>query len=126
MHSSMKSLVAIFSGFMLVVLLSVATDSLFFSRTETTVPDGRLAIALAYRCLYAIAGAYVAAQMAPSRPVLHALILGAVGMALAIAGAIILWDRGQHWYPVALIVTALPCAWLGGRLQVEVDRRLSS
>jgi hypothetical protein len=124
MHDSMKSLVAIFSGFMLVVLLSVATDSLFFSRTVEAVPDGRLAIALAYRCLYAIAGAYVAAQMAPSRPVLHAFILGAIGMTLAIAGAIIMWDRGQNWYPVALVVTALPCAWLGGRLQVEVDRRM--
>ena len=25
---------------------------------------------------------------------------------------------GPHWYPVALIVTAIPCAWLGGKLRV--------
>jgi hypothetical protein len=22
-------------------------------------------------------------------------------------------EFGPHWYPVSLIVTALPCAWLG-------------
>ncbi len=25
---------------------------------------------------------------------------------------------GPHWYPIALIVTALPTAWLGGKLRV--------
>lgn len=125
MHSSMKSVVAIFSGFMLVVLLSVATDALFFGRTETGISDQRLSLALAYRCLYAIAGSYVAAAMAPNRPLVHALVLGGVGVALAIAGAVMNWDRGQHWYPLALIVTALPCAWVGGRIHAEIERRLS-
>jgi hypothetical protein len=125
MHESMKSTVAIFAGFMVIVLLSVATDAVFFARVETGIADSRLAVALAYRCLYAVAGAYVTAQMAPRRPVLHALILGIVGTALAVAGAAVMWDRGQHWYPLALIATALPCAWLGGRIQVEIDRRAS-
>lgn len=123
MHDGMKSVVAIFSGFMLVVLLSVGTDALFFSRVEENIPDARLALALAYRCAFAIAGAFVAAQMAPRRPMLHALILGAIGMALAAVGGWIMWDRGAHWYPLALVITALPCAWLGGRLQAELDRR---
>ncbi len=30
------------------------------------------------------------------------------------------WDRGPefgpHWYPLALVATALPCAWAGGLL----------
>lgn len=125
MHSSMKSVVAIFSGFMLVVLLSVATDALFFGRTETGISDQRLSLALAYRCLYLIAGAYVAAAMAPSRPLIHALVLGVVGVALASAGAVMMWDRGQHWYPLALIATALPCAWVGGRIHAEIERRMS-
>jgi len=37
-------------------------------------------------------------------------------------GAVVTWNRGPafgpHWYPLALIVTALPCAWLGGKLRV--------
>jgi hypothetical protein len=48
----------------------------------------------------------------------HALVLGAVGLALSLAGAIVTipMDLGPSWYPIALVLTALPCAWLGGVL----------
>jgi hypothetical protein len=48
----------------------------------------------------------------------HALILGIVGLVLSAAGAIatIPMDLGPAWYPIALVITALPCAWLGGAL----------
>ena len=38
---------------------------------------------------------------------------------LIVAGAIatIPMNLGPSWYPIALMVTALPCAWLGGVLQ---------
>jgi len=39
---------------------------------------------------------------------------------LSTAGAVATWDRGRdfgpHWYPLALIATAMPCAWAGGWL----------
>jgi len=39
-------------------------------------------------------------------------------MVLAAVGAAVTWNKGPefgpHWYPIALIVLALPCAWLGG------------
>ncbi len=48
----------------------------------------------------------------------HAMIVGGLGFVASIAGAVATWNRGAefgpHWYPVALIVAALPCAWLGG------------
>ena len=51
----------------------------------------------------------------------HALILGAIGTAIAIAGATATWNSGPEfgprWYPIALVVTALPCAWIGGKLR---------
>jgi hypothetical protein len=51
----------------------------------------------------------------------HALALGVVGLAASIAGAVATWNRGPafgpHWYPLALIATAMPCAWAGGRLR---------
>jgi hypothetical protein len=25
---------------------------------------------------------------------------------------------GPHWYPLALVATAMPCAWLGGKLRI--------
>jgi hypothetical protein len=52
----------------------------------------------------------------------HALAGGGVGLALSIVGAVTTWDRGPdfgpHWYPLALVATAMPCAWGGGRLGV--------
>jgi hypothetical protein len=55
---------------------------------------------------------------APRNPMHHALVLGVIGFAPSLAGAIaaIRMDLGPDWYPIALAVTALPCAWLGGVL----------
>ena len=56
----------------------------------------------------------------------HALLGGAIGMALGTAGATATWNKGlgPHWYPLALIVTALPSAWVGGKLR-ELQMRKS-
>ena len=52
----------------------------------------------------------------------HALVGGVVGLVVSIVGAAVTWNMvpslGPHWYPLALVVTALPCAWLGGRLRI--------
>lgn len=49
----------------------------------------------------------------------HALIGGAIGTVLATVGALVTWnkDLGPHWYAVALVVGALPTAWVGARLR---------
>jgi hypothetical protein len=75
-------------------------------------------LALAYRSVYAVAGSYLAARLAPHDPMRHALALGLVGLVLSTAGALaaITADLGPSWFPVALVLTALPCAWLGGAL----------
>ena len=53
----------------------------------------------------------------------HALIGGLVGLVLSTVGAVATWNAGPafgpHWYPLALVATALPCAWLGGQLRVR-------
>jgi hypothetical protein len=81
--------------------------------------DARLLLlALAYRIVYGVLGSYTAARLAPRNPMRHALVLGVVGFVLSMAGAIatIPMDLGPSWYPIALALTALPCAWLGGVL----------
>ena len=84
--------------------------------------DALLLLATAYRTVYGIAGSYVTARLAPDRPMQHALAGGAIGLVLSIVGAVATWNAGPafgpHWYPVALIVSALPCAWAGGKLRV--------
>jgi hypothetical protein len=85
-----------------------------------------LLLALDYRCAYAVVGSYLAARFAPHAPMRHAVALGVVGLVLSVAGAIatIPMDLGPAWYPIALVLTALPCAWLGGALYRgrEVER----
>jgi hypothetical protein len=60
-------------------------------------------------------GSALAARLAPSRPMRHALALGVTGVGLATLGAVLMWDCGPAWYSLANIAIALPCAWCGGR-----------
>jgi hypothetical protein len=56
----------------------------------------------------------------------HALVLGAIGFLLSLAGAIaaaVMADAGPLWYPIGLVVTALPCGWVGGALSRSVMTR---
>jgi hypothetical protein len=84
--------------------------------------DGPLLLATIYRTVYGVAGSYVAARLAPDRPMLHALVLGAIGLGVSILGAVVTWNRGPafgpHWYPLALVALAMPQAWAGGKLRV--------
>jgi lysozyme family protein len=86
-------------------------------------------LALAYRIPYAVVGGYITARFAPQNPMRHALALGVVGTVLSLAGAIaaISANLGPAWYPIALVVTALPCSWLGGVLyRARQAERLSN
>jgi len=50
----------------------------------------------------------------------HAIILGVVGIVAGAIGVVVAWDLSpHHWYPIALVVTALPCTWLGGKLKTK-------
>ena len=51
---------------------------------------------------------------------MNALVGSVGGLVLSVVGAVVTWNRelGPHWYRLALVATALPCAWLGGELRV--------
>ncbi len=57
----------------------------------------------------------------------HALALGVVGVLISLAGALATWNAGpayaNHWYALALVAVAMPCAWAGGRIQVRASAR---
>jgi hypothetical protein len=121
---------ALFAGLLVVVALSTAADAVLHA-TRIDPPVGRpmsgalFLLATGYRLVFGTLGSFVAARLAPVRPMWHAVALGALGTVLALAGLLATWDAalGPRWYPVALVVTALPCAWLGGRL-AEATARL--
>jgi hypothetical protein len=118
-----QSVWAIFAGFLFVVSLSLITDVLFhklgvFPALGEYTPDKPLLLATGYRIIFGIIGSYLTARLAPHSPMRHVLIGGGIGIVLATLGAVATWNRnfGPHWYPVALIVFALPQSWLGGKL----------
>ena len=124
---TLKSIGAVVAGFVVVVVLSLGTDVVLhaagvFPPWDQRMSDALFLLATVYRTIYCIGGSYIAARLAPDKPMKHALMLGVVGLIVSTAGAVATWNRGPefgpHWYPVALIVTAIPCAWLGGRLRV--------
>ena len=123
-RSLWRSAGALLIGFLAVVALSLGTDQLMHSLniyppwSEPMNETSDNLLALAYRCVYGAVGSYLAARFAPRNPMRHAMILGVIGFALSLLGAIatIPMKLGPAWYPIALVVTALPCAWLGGVL----------
>lgn len=77
------------------------------------------ALAVAYRTALTVAGCALAARLAFARPMRTAMILGAVGFVVSLLGVGVALSKpelGPLWYPVALALVALPCAWLGGKL----------
>ena len=121
-----RSIGAVAAGIVVGVGLTLVTDLVLhavgvFPSPGRAATDGPLALATLYRIVYGIFGAYVTARLAPARPILHAMIGGGIGFVVSLVGAVATWNKGAefgpHWYPVALIVTALPCAWLGGWLR---------
>jgi hypothetical protein len=120
-----RSILAVVVGIVVGIALTLATDALlhkvgFFPPLGQRTPSGPLALATAYRILYAILGSYIVALLAPNRSMLHALISGWIGVAANLLGLIATWNQnlGPHWYPIALVVTALPCAWVGGKIRM--------
>ncbi|MEX0956580.1 MAG: hypothetical protein WDZ83_15385 [Rhizobiaceae bacterium] len=75
-------------------------------------------LALSYRIVIGILSGYIAARLAPHAPMRHAIILGVIGTALSLLGLIAATqaDLGPVWYPALLVIVALPCAWIGGKL----------
>ena len=120
----LRSTRAILLGLVAVFVLSLGTDQVLHSLgvyppwNQPMREVGLNLLALSYRIVYAVIGCYIAARFAPRNPMRHAMVLGTIGLVLSIAGAIatIPMDLGPAWYPIALVVTALPTAWLGGVL----------
>lgn len=120
--NTLKSIAAIFVGLITVFVLSHLTDFVLKKTGVMKIPFdqnplGIMIIVTIYRSIYVVGGCYIAATLAPDKPMLHAMGLGAIGFALGVLGAIAMWDKPPHWYPIALIILALPCAWLGGKLK---------
>ena len=121
-----RSALALLAGFVAVVILSLGTDVVLralkiFPPLAQPMSNPLFLLATIYRSVFGVVGGYVTARVAPYKPMQHALVGGLVGLALSIVGVVVTWNKtelGPHWYPLALVVTAMPCAWLGGKLRL--------
>jgi len=116
----LKSIGAIVAGFIVVLLLSIGTDIGLGKLGVVPTLWWMLLIALIYRSIYAAAGGFITATLAPSHPIRHAIILGSIGTVFAILGSISNMGKitiASVWYPLMLIVLTLPSVWLGSKLK---------
>lgn len=131
---TVKKVGSVFAGFLTVVILSIATDSvmenagIFPPASEQKLyVTWMLALAFFYRSVYAVAGGYVTAALSPERPDRQVMALAILGTAGGIGGVIYGWSMADQygwtifdlWYPVALAVTAYPLTTLGGRMRIK-------
>jgi hypothetical protein len=125
----LRSILAVAAGFLFIGALSFGTDAALYAagviptHGQPITSVGLLLLATAYVAVYAIAGCWLAAFLAPGRPMLHALILGALGLAFNVAGAVATWGQEPAWYPLLNLALVMPYAWVGGRLrELQVER----
>ena len=121
-----RTAIALAAGLLVGVILSLGTDQVLhvlkiYPPWGQTMSDGLFMLATAYRIVYTILGSYIAARLAPDRPMWHAMVLGVVGLVVSIAGAMATWNTqppiGPHWYALLIAAISIPCAWVGGKIR---------
>jgi hypothetical protein len=125
-----RSITAVVVGFVVIAALSFGTDFAVkaavpgaFSANGGTTDPAILLATLAYVGIFATAGCYLTARLAPGRPMAHALVLGLLGLAFNVAGTFAMWDTAPAWYHYVNLALVMVWAWLGGWLRErEVGR----
>ena len=122
----LRSLGAVLAGLLIIFVLSLGTDVVMhatgiFPPWFQPMAGPLWVFALVYRSVFAVLGSYVTARLAPNNPMKHAMLLGVIGVVLSMAGLVSTWNAGPEfgpkWYPIALVASALPCAWIGAKLR---------
>lgn len=116
-----RSILAIVVGFLFIGALATGTGMAVmkampgaFDATGRTDSVPMLLFTLAYVGLIATAGCWLAARLAPNRPMRHALILGVLGLVFNVIGSAAKWDTAPAWYHIVGLGTTMLWAWLGG------------
>ena len=125
-----RSASAVIAGFLAIAALSIGTNvalaavGIFPQPGQPFTDPSLLTAALAYVAVYAVAGCYLTAALAPGPPMLHALVLGVLGLAFNVFGAVTMRGQVPDWYLAAGIALTMPYAWIGGKLrEIQLARR---
>ena len=126
-----RSIWAVVAGVLFIVIITTVVDIVLhaagvYPPIEQPIDHKLAVLATAYRVVISVAGAWLTARLAPARPMTHAMWLGYVGVVLGTVGLLAMWNLGlgPRWYPVALVVLAIPQCWAGGKLyELQTARR---
>lgn len=120
----LRSTGAIVTGMVAVVVLSLSTDlglrlvGLYPAEGALMVEPVLNLLALCYRCLYNVIGAYIVLVLASGNGLRLLWIFTLIGFTLAAIGAVVTipMNLGPSWYPALLALSPFPCSWLGWKL----------
>jgi len=119
----LRNAAAVFLGLVAIVVLSIGThDALHRLRLLSflVLYDTRWnLLILSLECAYVLIGGYVTGKVASTNALPFSLAVG--GFRAVWFGSVAIfrfntYDTGPVWLPVALMLAALPCAWLGACL----------
>jgi len=120
---SKNSFWAVAAGVLVIVVVTTLVDIALhltgvFPPMDQPIDDALSLLATSYRVVISVGGAWLTARLAPDQPMKHAMILGYVGVVLGLVGVVATWNLGlgPRWYPIALVVLAIPQCWAGGRI----------
>lgn len=118
-----KSIWAVVAGVLVIIVVTTLVDIVLhmagvFPPMNQPINDALALLATSYRIVISVAGAWLTARLAPDKPMKHAMILGYVGVVLGLVGVVATWNLGlgPRWYPISLVVLAMPQCWAGGRI----------
>lgn len=125
-----RSILAIIAGVLFIIVVTTLVDIALhllqiYPPTSEPMNNSLAMLATSYRIGIGIVGAWLTARLAPARPMKHVMILACVGILLGLAGLAASWGKGlgPNWYPVALVVLAIPQCWAGGRIYEILSAR---
>jgi uncharacterized membrane protein len=120
-----KSVWAVVAGVAFIIIVTTLVDIVLhvagvFPPMDQPLNDSLAFLATSYRTVISVAGAWLTARLAPDKPMKYAMNLGYVGVILGLVGVVATWNKGlgPRWYPIALVVLAIPQCWAGGKLYV--------
>jgi len=120
---NMRSVGAVVAGVLFIIVVTTLVDIVLhvtgvFPPMSQPINDRLALLATSYRIVISVGGAWLTARLAPQRPMKHAMILGFVGVVLGLVGVLATWNLGlgPRWYPIALVVLAIPQCWAGGKI----------
>ena len=122
----MRSVVAILSGFLALMVLGLGFDYMLMSFYPgaydvdgSTQNQKVLLLTVLFATGNHTLGAYVTAVVAKRAEVRHAIVLGCTILLVAVPTTIARWGHAPLWYHSVLLLSVLPLCYLGGLVRAR-------